>query len=120
MVKVLVAGILLLSIALPGYPAEWQLLETNPRGMMLYMKPGECGDGLCRADVWIRGKDDDPADGLHAYPQFDCGKEMYRDSRPAEGVIKGEKQAFPAVDWTATPNQSAVQKVMKAVCPPKP
>jgi hypothetical protein len=120
--KGLLTGIILLALAVPGYtaPAEWELLETNPRGMMLYMKPGGCEGTLCRADVRITSKDDDPADGLYAYPQFDCGKGQYRDSRPAEGVSKGEKKTFPAVDWTAAPDQSAVLKVMKAVCPKKP
>ena len=117
--KGLWAGILLLSLAVPGYPAEWRMLETSPGGMMLYMKPGECEGSLCRADVLIKAKDDDPADGLYAYPQFDCDKGLYRDSRPSGGTSKGEKKTFPAVDWGVPRDESAVQKVMKAVCPPK-
>jgi hypothetical protein len=118
--KRLLAGILFLSLAVPGYPAEWKPLETNPGGMMLYMKPGECEGSVCRADILIKGKDDDPADGLYAYPQFDCDKELYRDSRPSESFSKGVQKSYPASDWGAARDQSAVQKVMKAVCPQKP
>jgi hypothetical protein len=117
--KSLLAGIFLLSLALPGYAAEWKLLETNPDGMSLYIQPGECEGTICRADVWIRGKDDESADGLYAYPQFDCDKGLYRDSRPSESISKGDKKTFPAADWGAARDQSAVQKVMKAVCPRK-
>ena len=118
--KRLFAVILLLSLAAPGHPAEWKLLETTPSGMMLYIKPGECEGPICRADVWIKAKDDDQADGLYAYPEFNCDKELYRDTRPPEGVSKGEKKSFSAADWGVARDESAVVKVMKAVCPPKP
>ena len=118
--KGLFAGIFLLSLAVPGYPAEWKLLETSPGGMMLYMKPGECEGSLCRADVLIKTKDDDPNDGLYAYPQFDCDKGLYRDSRQSESLKKGTHLVYPASDWSEARDKSAVQKVMKAVCPQKP
>ena len=118
--KSLLTGIFLLLLAVPGYPADWKLLETNPGGMSLYMKPGECDGTICRSDVLIKGKDDDPGDGLYAYPQFDCDKGLYRDSRPSESISKGAKKTHPASDWGAARDQSAVQKVMKAVCPQKP
>jgi len=114
-------GILLSVLAVPGYPAEWTLLETNPGGMMLYMKPGGCEGSLCRADVLIKGKDDDKADGLFAYPQFDCDKGLYRDSRASESFKKGTHMIYPTTtDWGVPRDKSAVQKVMQAVCPQKP
>jgi len=118
--KMLLAGIIFLFTAVPGYAAEWKLLETNPDGMMLHMKPGECEGAVCRADVWIRGKDDDPRDGLYAFPQFDCDKGLYRDSRPSESFKKGTNLIYPKADWDKVRDPSAVQKVMKAVCPQKP
>ena len=118
--KGLLAGIFLLSLTGPGYPAEWKLLETSPGGMTLYMTPGECEAALCRSDVWIKGADDDPTDGLYAYPQFDCDQGLYRDSRPSESLSKGDKKTYPAADWGVARDQSAVLKVMKAVCPQKP
>ena len=118
--KRLLTGIFLLSLALPGYAAEWKLLETTPGGMSVYMKPGECEGSICRSDIRIKAKDDGPADGLYAYPQFDCDKGLYRDSRPSEGISKGDKKTYPAADWGVARDQSAVLKVMKAVCPQKP
>ncbi len=119
--KLLSAGIILcLSFAVPGYSAEWKLLETTPGGMMIYMTPGECQGSICRSDLRITGKDDGPDEGLYAYPQFDCDKGLYRDSRPAEAVGKGDKKTYPAADWAVAKDQSAALKVMKAVCPQKP
>jgi hypothetical protein len=118
--KCLLAGIIFLSVAVPGYPAEWKLLETTPGGMMLYLNQGVCEGTLCRSDILIRGKDDDPTDGLYAYPQFDCDKGLYRDSRPSESFSKGVKESHPAADWSPARDTSAVQKAMNAVCPQKP
>ena len=95
-VKNLLAGVIFLSLAVPGYTAEWKPLETRPDGMTLYMKPGECNVSLCRSDLWIRAKDEAPADGLYAYPQFDCDKGLYRDSRQSESFKKGTHMVYPA------------------------
>jgi hypothetical protein len=118
--KRLLAGILLLSFAVPGYPAEWKLLETRPDGMRLYMKQGTCDGTVCQSDIWIRGKNDKQAEGVYAYPQIDCRKGVYRDSRPAEGYSGTVKQFYPATDWVTVREQSAVMKVMQTLCPQKP
>lgn len=120
MMKRLLAGILFLSFAVPGYPAEWKLLETKPDGMMLYMKQGTCDGPICQADIWIKGKNDQQADGVYGYPQIDCVRGMYKDSRPAEGYSGAVKQLYPASDWVTVREQSAVMKVMQALCPQKP
>ena len=119
--KPFIIAILLLSLTAAAPAAEWELLETNPDGMKLYLKHGECAGSVCRSSLWIKGKEDGPKDGLYAYPEIDCDKQLFRDSRPAERVTvgKGTTMTYPKGDWDAVRDKSAVQKVMKAVCPEK-